>query len=634
MAAKTLHMCPYAALQLDRLDFERRDSQDSNIVTNLIKAQYRKLALVCHPDRSKTSSDEFQKISSAFDIIKTFNDRQNFKNNTKAVTSTAMTVDRALVVYAEESIHDDDFIRAFANFIVEKGGTINTGFDYIDNRYKHKMKSMGNPKNFCSTNSLKGFSYTDPSTNIGASISFSIKVEDQKPKPCSFFAKGGCNKGINCGFAHISPNPTNSKMDQKPKLCSYFAKGFCKNGINCGFAHVMPPTSQLPAAPSNLPPRPPTPRCSTPKPIRKKTDLWEGKTGHKKVIVVGGSGHGKSTFINSMHNFFTGGNIDNLSVVIPTKFMTAVGKAGNHSESHLDSKHSQTQRCHEYTFMNPANIGVSITFVDTPGLADTRGAAQDDANMNMVLQAAANAEAEGTLSAVVFVMAAGTKRNSLSIETIGTILKCSLPDAILENLLVAFSSAPTMDYANEAARVVPFDVLMKNRFNFDNPVFQGPLLKTNDPNRALYEMMWTATMTQMANIVNAVFRNKTTKAPLFREMLAMRMKIKTSLNDIRMNIANLQAAQRHIDDADASLAAAKTCTELNTLCGACQNLCHANCSLTEITSKGSSDFCGCAAFQNQSNCLRCKDRCSHTEHLHGRYRFETRETTVDKVIIV
>lgn len=271
----------------------------------------------------------------------------------------------------------------------------------------------------------------------------------------------------------------------------------------------------------------------------------------------------------------------------------------------------------------------------------------------MVLQAAANAEAEGTLSAVVFVMAAGTKRNSLSIETIGTILKCSLPDAILANLLVAFSSAPTMAYANEAARVVPFDVLDKNRFNFDNPVFQGPPLKASDPDRALYETMWTATMTQMANIVNAVFRNKPTQAPLFREMLTMRMNIKTCLNDIRMNIANLQAAQRHIDDADASLVAAQNsqdhnknfikketlqeivkipCAELNTLCGACQNLCHAGCSLSEIPTKGSSDFCGCAAFQNQPNCLRCKDRCSHTEHLHGRYRFETRETTVEKVL--
>ncbi len=77
-----------------------------------------------------------------------------------------------------------------------------------------------------------------------------------------------------------------------------------------------------------------------------------------KVLVIGETGSGKSTFINYLTNYFRGGSLQNI----------------------------KTDMCNQYIFVDSASPAQrQYLFLDTPGLSDTRGAEQDNINMNKII---------------------------------------------------------------------------------------------------------------------------------------------------------------------------------------------------------------------------------------------------------
>lgn len=124
--------------------------------------------------------------------------------------------------------------------------------------------------------------------------------------------------------------------------------------------------------------------------------------GKKKVLIIGGTGSGKSTFINTLTNYFRNGTLDDMKVVIPTALHPATEPdAATHTESKLnDISQSQTQDCSNYRFKNPKS-SLEFEFIDTPGIGDTRGTDQDEANLNKILTAAKDSK---NLTAIVLVV--------------------------------------------------------------------------------------------------------------------------------------------------------------------------------------------------------------------------------------
>eukprot|EP01036_Dinobryon_divergens_P040171 gene40171-53083_t len=96
------------------------------------------------------------------------------------------------------------------------------------------------------------------------------------------------------------------------------------------------------------------------------------KNGHKKILIIGGAGHGKSTFINSLHNYFNKKTLYEMEAVIPTKYLQPIEDSPCDTENPnpMNSTDSVTQRCTEYTFTKPFSRNTSVTFIDTPGLTD------------------------------------------------------------------------------------------------------------------------------------------------------------------------------------------------------------------------------------------------------------------------
>lgn len=106
-----------------------------------------------------------------------------------------------------------------------------------------------------------------------------------------------------------------------------------------------------------------------------------------KVLIIGETGSGKSTFINYLTNYFRGGSLQSIKVAIPSKFRSVITEQFAHCENNVrDTTQSKTDMCNQYIFVDTASPAQrQYLFLDTPGLSDTRGAEQDNINMNKII---------------------------------------------------------------------------------------------------------------------------------------------------------------------------------------------------------------------------------------------------------
>ena len=110
-------------------------------------------------------------------------------------------------------------------------------------------------------------------------------------------------------------------------------------------------------------------------------------TNIAKVLVIGETGSGKSTFINYLTNYFRNGSLQNIKVAIPSKYRSVITEQFSHCENNLkDTTQSKTDMCNQYIYIDITSPAQKqYLFLDTPGLSDTRGAEQDNINMNKII---------------------------------------------------------------------------------------------------------------------------------------------------------------------------------------------------------------------------------------------------------
>ncbi|KAM9978754.1 hypothetical protein ACTFIY_012515 [Dictyostelium cf. discoideum] len=110
-------------------------------------------------------------------------------------------------------------------------------------------------------------------------------------------------------------------------------------------------------------------------------------------LLVGESGVGKSTFINSFANYALYDSLDEaikhkLKILIPVKFSMVVDEGeklisigSETKDEYLRTGQSSTQTCQTYQFPE-----LGITIIDTPGIGDSRGIHQDGVNLQHILK--------------------------------------------------------------------------------------------------------------------------------------------------------------------------------------------------------------------------------------------------------
>ncbi|CAF2886293.1 unnamed protein product [Rotaria sp. Silwood2] len=142
---------------------------------------------------------------------------------------------------------------------------------------------------------------------------------------------------------------------------------------------------------------------STPQPMSSLPLVQPKSEEIMNVLLLGESGVGKSTFINAFVNYLKFNNLQeaekNTIVLIPVSFMMTTGDnfeehlvkfEGKDDLSNEDHEHlgqSVTQHCKSYVFTltDERSRGRKLRIVDTPGIGDTRGSSQDDANLQHIL---------------------------------------------------------------------------------------------------------------------------------------------------------------------------------------------------------------------------------------------------------
>eukprot|EP01125_Pyxidicula_operculata_P003342 TRINITY_DN1397_c1_g1_i1.p1 TRINITY_DN1397_c1_g1~~TRINITY_DN1397_c1_g1_i1.p1 ORF type:complete len:326 (-),score=49.57 TRINITY_DN1397_c1_g1_i1:744-1721(-) len=312
-----------------------------------------------------------------------------------------------------------------------------------------------------------------------------------------------------------------------------------------------------------------------------------GSDDNMNILVLGETGSGKSTFINTVTNYFKKGSLKNIRVAIPTKFLPA--NEGNQESSETNAKNtseSQTNECMRYNYSSDQG---KFTLIDTPGLADTRGPAQDDINMKKILEAAEEAQ---SLSAIIIVANGSNARQTTNIKASFSRLRGSLPDALFDNIILVLTNcwAHSCNFNVSQSRIKHRKV-----FYINNSAFSSNPKNWVFPNNIL-EAEWKQCMGVIEDIMTFISELTPSTTEAFSKMKKIRHDIKSVLHDSRLQISQLQQIQDEIaaaeeamkkygDDAQQFQNYTKkkevTKTELvdapyhSTICSTC-NVCHDN----------------------------------------------------------
>ena len=134
-----------------------------------------------------------------------------------------------------------------------------------------------------------------------------------------------------------------------------------------------------------------------------------------KILLIGETGAGKSTFINYLSNYFHKGNLNNLKIAIPCKYYPLPTEQFSHNELNIhDNTQSKTSDCTQYMFTD-STTNKQYIFLDTPGLSDTRGIEQNESNINEMNDAITQL---GNLTSVIVIVNGSISRLTTHLRTI------------------------------------------------------------------------------------------------------------------------------------------------------------------------------------------------------------------------
>jgi hypothetical protein len=233
-------------------------------------------------------------------------------------------------------------------------------------------------------------------------------------------------------------------------------------------------------------------------------------------------------------------------------------------------------------------------------------------------------------------------------------LDSHLPNDIRNNFLLVYSNAETRYdcLARRSVAEMKLNIPDDNTFYMDNSAFSRDYITASSGDKQHMRKQWNASMSTVGSLAETIAQFSAVNTDSFRDVMRERDRIKTILHGVKLNIKNLQDVQIQLDQAEEQSKHAKanasqfsnftskrsvTQTQQvdtpyhNTICGNCNHVCHQNCGLSEITTKGSNQFVGCAAFTGDC-CTQCPGKCSYSTHYHARKIITTTTAYVDDIL--
>ncbi|XP_029729934.1 uncharacterized protein LOC115267201 [Aedes albopictus] len=261
------------------------------------------------------------------------------------------------------------------------------------------------------------------------------------------------------------------------------------------------------------------------------------------IILFGETGSGKSTLINYLTNYFQNGTLENLKIAIPTKHYEATEGLKHHEDNVQDTSKSQTRACTVYTFRKQGTV---YNFIDTPGLSDTEGVAQDESNIQQIMGAA---EQSGVLTAIILVINGTQTRATVTLCRTLCLLRSSIPDVLLQNLVVVLTNCSFTTVNFNLAHLEPWTVPESNVFHMNNCAFSRPVSQwtKNERMKQNLEREWKCSMEAIEELIQNLKQlgGKATEA--FKQMRINRERIKSQLQNILLDVTKCQDLQNELD---------------------------------------------------------------------------------------
>ncbi|CAI4232614.1 unnamed protein product [Auanema sp. JU1783] len=263
------------------------------------------------------------------------------------------------------------------------------------------------------------------------------------------------------------------------------------------------------------------------------------------ILVIGETGSGKSTLINYLTNYFKGGSVEEPRIAIPTQYHQATEK---HQTSELnlhDVTKSKTSECTVYDFTKDNR---HYNFIDTPGLSDTEGTEKDDQHITKIRNAA---EETGSMTAIIIVINGTVARATVNLRNTLTRLRGSVPDILLNNLIVVLTNCSVSSSNFNLESLEPWTVSDENVFYMNNSALSKPKESwiTNLRMKSDLNNSWQESMREINNMILSMEKLGSVDTNAFGEMSQKINKIKAELNGILLEVKKLQDTQSKLDSA-------------------------------------------------------------------------------------
>jgi len=257
--------------------------------------------------------------------------------------------------------------------------------------------------------------------------------------------------------------------------------------------------------------------------------------------LIGEIGAGKSTFINYVANYFLGGSLNSLKVVIPNRIYRSTTKVGfeTHSEANLDDVTvSQTTKCLPYFFRKGQ---VVFRFIDTPGLSDPSNSYTQQIDKESIDKILTATSLIGQLHAIILIINGSASRLTVNVRNSLQRILGNYPDVFLNNMVVIFTNCDSTT-KNFDETSLPF--LPKKTFVMNNSAFYSHPSTWNEDDQDLQELNWKQSMRKIGEIVEFADQLGPQFMGVFQKMLEIRNAIK---NHILRASAEIQKQQTLID---------------------------------------------------------------------------------------
>ncbi|XDV26140.1 hypothetical protein PO909_029918 [Leuciscus waleckii] len=360
---------------------------------------------------------------------------------------------------------------------------------------------------------------------------------------------------------------------------------------------------------------------------------------NKTIMMIGATGAGKTTLINSMINYILGVQWDD-------DFRFVLIDEGK-QKSQAESQTSEIT-AYQINHMDGYRVPYSLTIVDTPGFGDTRGISHDQKITKQIQEFFSASGGIDRIDAVCFVVQASLARLTPTQKYVFDSILSIFGKDIAENILVlvTFADGKTPPVL-EAIKVaeVPYSTNDSGEplhFKFNN----SALFATNKTSAEdedsdcenFDKMFWKLGFSSMRKFFTSLNTMQTKSLSLTREVLKERQQLEvlveglqpqinaglTKLDEIKKTRAALEQHKAEMDankdfeyefEVNDPKQTENTSGSFLTNCQTCHYTCHDNCAYAS-----DSDKYKCSAMK-AGVCQICPGKCAWNVHFNQKYKW-------------